>query len=82
MSNPSIEEMKSKCEQFIEEFSQFENTFNNAFEEAAEIVKSFSKWSDMFEDDYESSLLQVLDEGAVAYLSKEDFGRREGLLLE
>ena len=50
-------------------------------EEIYFMIKPFNKWSDLFEDDLLTQLIEPLDDEAIAYDTREIFAKKNSLLL-
>ena len=45
------------------------------------MIKPFNKWSDLFEDDLLTQLIETLDDEAITYDTREIFAKKNILLL-
>lgn len=82
LQSTSLTDILRECEHFRGQFTRLRERLSNATEEALETIKEFSKWSDLFEGEFESALLSRLDAAGIKHIDRSSFARREGWMVE
>ena len=82
LHSTALSDILKECNAFRLAVAQLRESLASAREEALEDIKQFSKWSDMFEEEFESTLLFRLEEGGVKPLDRPAFARREGWIID
>jgi hypothetical protein len=82
LHSTALSDILKECDTFRVALARLRESLAIAREEALEDIKQFAKWSDMFEGEFESTLLFRLEEGGVKHLDRPAFAKREGWVID
>jgi hypothetical protein len=74
----SAENLQERAKKYLNGFTRLKSLVEDSFDELDDTIKTFRKWSDMFEDDLLALLSFKLGENDIAYKDEDSFAKDSG----
>ncbi|NIQ06925.1 MAG: hypothetical protein GWO20_14725 [Candidatus Korarchaeota archaeon] len=81
LTTESAESLKKLAKQHLNGFTKLRSLMEESYDELNDSIKTFRKWSDMFEDELLALLCLELDDNDIAYKDEHSFAADTGLTL-
>jgi hypothetical protein len=81
LSASSTKDLRRKTRTYLAGYWKLQALLEQCLEEIYFMIKPFNKWSDLFEDDLLTQLIETLDDEAITYDTREIFAKKNSLLL-